>query len=347
MPSLPNLMSIPSSLPLLVLVLLLALGMLVLGFVIERQPEPWQHGRRFVILSEIGLLWSLWFFIVAVPATPGGAAYDIVSYWTVNLDDPYARSFGAMDQLGSFRYSPVFAFLMAPLHALPFDVVVYAFTILFFVTLVWLAGRYSLAALAFPAVVLSIDQGNIDLLIAASIVLGMRYPAAWAFGILAKLTPGVGLLWFAARREWRSLAIALGATVAIALPTVVARPDLWQGWIASLTQDNVSVASYGGFSLPLRLAIAAVLIVFAARTDRPWILGIAIALSQPGAVLRILAVAVSSIYLATHRGSVLATHTGYSARRGRPPSAAGTVNAAGPIHDGRELPSRTGASAGT
>ena len=43
-----------------------------------------------------------------------------------------------------------------------------------------------------------------------AIVLGFRWPFTWAFVLLTKVTPGVGLLWFAVRREWRSLAIALG-----------------------------------------------------------------------------------------------------------------------------------------
>ncbi len=47
-------------------------------------------------------------------------------------------------------------------------------------------------------------------------MIGFRYPAAWSLILLTKITPGIGLLWFAVRREWRALAIALGATAAIA-----------------------------------------------------------------------------------------------------------------------------------
>ena len=35
---------------------------------------------------------------------------------------------------------------------------------------------------------------------------------SWAFVLLTKVTPGIGLLWFAIRRRWRDLAIALGVT---------------------------------------------------------------------------------------------------------------------------------------
>ena len=61
---------------------------------------------------------------------------------------------------------------------------------------------------------MEIAGGNISLLLALAIVAGFSRPWTWAFVILTKITPGIGLLWFALRREWRSLAIALGATAA-------------------------------------------------------------------------------------------------------------------------------------
>ena len=64
----------------------------------------------------------------------------------------------------------------------------------------------------FVPVLFEFYLGNVHLLLALAIVLGFRWPAAWAFVLLTKITPGIGLLWFAVRREWRSLAIALGAT---------------------------------------------------------------------------------------------------------------------------------------
>ena len=57
--------------------------------------------------------------------------------------------------------------------------------------------------------------GNIHLLLAAAIVLGFRWPWTWSLVLLTKITPGIGLLWFVVRREWRNLTIALGGTAAI------------------------------------------------------------------------------------------------------------------------------------
>ena len=66
-----------------------------------------------------------------------------------------------------------------------------------------------------PVHAMEVAGGNVSLLLAVAIVVGFRWPAAWALVLLTKITPGIGLLWFAVRREWRHLAIALGATAAI------------------------------------------------------------------------------------------------------------------------------------
>ena len=86
---------------------------------------------------------------------------------------------------------------------------------------VWLAGPFTLLVLFTVPVASEINAGNIQLLLAAAIVLGVPqrgagWAGAWAFVLLTKVTPGVGLLWFALRRRWRALAIALGVTAAIA-----------------------------------------------------------------------------------------------------------------------------------
>ena len=43
-------------------------------------------------------------------------------------------------------------------------------------------------------------------------------------------TAGIGLLWFAVRREWRPLGIALGTTLAISAVSFVLAPGLWTSW---------------------------------------------------------------------------------------------------------------------
>ena len=136
--------------------------------------------------------------------------------------------------------------------------------------------------LALPPVALELYHGNVHLLIAAAIVLGMRYPAAWSFVLLTKVTPGIGLLWFAARREWRSLALALGATVALSAATFIVAPHFWREWLDSLLSNLTEPQFY---SVPppavVRLPIAALIVIWGARTDRPWTVAIAATLGLP------------------------------------------------------------------
>lgn len=283
----------------MILYVVLVALLVVLGLVIERRPVLWTRGPVFWGLSAVGFATAIVLFAVVGPTLPGAQAYDVTAYWHVDLADPYARSFGQISELGAFRYTPPMAFLLAPLSLLPLWWVAALFTLGLFAVLVRMTGRYALAAMAFLAVPVSIFEGNVDILIAAAVVAGFRYPAAWAFVLLTKVTPGVGLLWFVVRREWRSLAIALGATALFVLPSLL-RPDLWASWLAML-RDNAALPDYSVVPLWARLAAAAAMIVIAARTDRPWLVGIAVAVAQPTTVLRMLAVAVASVGIGLRR----------------------------------------------
>src|SRR5439155_7812108 len=119
-------------------------------------------------------------------------------------------------QIGAFRYSPAIAWLLLPASWLSWPALIAAYLALNGLALVTMTGRKALLFLiAFPPVLLELVNGNISLFMALAVWAGMRWPAAWAFILLTKVTPGVGVLWFAGRRDWRGLVIALGATVAI------------------------------------------------------------------------------------------------------------------------------------
>ena len=99
----------------------------------------------------------------------------------------------------------------------------------------WLAVRFLTGPRLFAVGVLlaaaELAGGNISLLLAVAIVVGFRWPAAWALILLTKVSPGIGLLWFAVRREWRNLAIALGATAAVVAVSAVIMPGAWLEWL--------------------------------------------------------------------------------------------------------------------
>ena len=129
-------------------------------------------------------------------------------------------------------------------------------------------------------------------LIVAVAVWGLRWPALWSFVILTKVTPGVGLLWFAARREWRHLGIAVGFTAAIAIVSFVVAPGTWFDWVAFLRTLSPS----DGVPLWARLAAAAALVVWGGITDRRWTVVLAVTIAAPRLYLQTPAMLVGLLY---------------------------------------------------
>jgi hypothetical protein len=101
--------------------------------------------------------------------------------------------------------------------------------------------------------------------------------------LLTKITPGVGLLWFAVRREWRSLAIALAATVAVAAVSFVLMPDAWQRWPQVLVNNVGKEGTWAAVPIPfaVRLPFALVVVVWGARTNRRWTVPVSAMLALP------------------------------------------------------------------
>ena len=232
-------------------------------------------------LVVAGLLFAVYLFVVVAPVT-GTVGFDAFAYWSVDLDEPYQKTAG---EFGAFPYSPVMARLFAPFSILAWWQFLWLWLALLVATAIWLGGRRALIVLAFPPVALELYHGNVHLLMAAAIAVGFRYPAAWAFVILTKVTPGIGLLWFAVRREWRSLAIALGATAAIVAVSVVVDSRLWVSWF----RDSLLLTATGTptnqpeipIPLLLRLPLAAALVIWGARTGRTWSVPAAATLASP------------------------------------------------------------------
>ncbi len=202
-------------------------------------------------------------------------------YWQADLADPYARS--DWTQPVAYVYSPAFLEGLAGLKALPWEGFLAAWTMLLLLAVRVLAGP-RLWALAIPLAIFELAGGNIHLLLAVAVVIGFRWPAAWAFVLLTKVTPGVALLWFAVRREWRSLAIALGATATVAALSWAAAPGAWADWLGVLEQSTTKTIPAGSavpLPLWLRLPAGALLVAWGARTDRGWTVPVAAMLTLP------------------------------------------------------------------
>jgi hypothetical protein len=182
----------------------------------------------------------------------------------------------------AYLYSPVFAQLLAPFQRLPEDLFVALWLAAIVLCLAWLAGP----RLLWLAVIVAwgdIQSANIHTFMAVAIALSFRYPAAWAFPLLTKVTPGIGVVWFVVRREWRKLAIALGATAAIVAISLAADPQSWIDWIDLLRRSAGSPAISLSALTPLwlRLIIAAAIVVVGARRKAKWAVPIAAMLALP------------------------------------------------------------------
>ena len=233
-----------------------------------------------------GLIIAGWMACAVVPlmVVPmvQSLGYDAFAYWAVDLADIYGRTPISNYALGAFRYTPPMAYAFAPLGALPWWLFLWLWLALMAACLAFLGGRWALVMLALPPVALELYHGNVNLLIAVAVALGFRHPWTWSFVLLTKMTPGVGLLWFVVRREWRQLGIALGATAAIAGVTFVAAPQVWLDFVGVMVGNLGLPQAYSvPPALPVRLPLAALLVIWGARTDRPWTVGVAAAMALP------------------------------------------------------------------
>ena len=208
--------------------------------------------------------------------------FDLWAYWSTRLGLDY--SLARPGESGAYLYSPAFAQLIRPLTLLPLPEFMALWTVLLAAVFYWLTGWRAFFVGLFAPVAMSIAIGQLDVLMAAAIVLGFRWPAAWLLPFITKLTPGIGVLWYAARREWRSLGIALGATAVVVGLSMTADPRAWIGWIEMLLRFETPTSANGVFlpvPLWIRLPLVAVLIVWGARTDRRWVLPIGVTFALP------------------------------------------------------------------
>lgn len=237
--------------------------------------------------------------------------YDAHAYWIAGgSDHPYAATIasGFDDTVNPFkyRYPPPLAQVFVVLHLVPWPIVAGLWVGLSFVVFLLLSGRWALLLLLFPPTLGELWFGNVNLLIALAIVVGMRWPAAWAFVLLTKMTPGIGLLWFAVRREWRALGIAIGATVLVAAVSFVLAPGWWFEFRDAMTVQAGAAIDVPPLavqiSLPIRLVAAALLVVYAARTDRAWLVPVAATIAAPALWGNVFVILIAAVPLAEGRG---------------------------------------------
>ena len=243
-----------------------------------RQRLPW---AAFLLLAAYLALFGI--------AMVGkyGLGWDAHAYYV-------AWSGGLYEELpetrDAYNYSPLFAQAIWPLTLLPWPV--------FCAVLVGAAGAGVLwLSRPLPPVLAvgmwlfclpEILSGNVFWLLAVLTVVGFSRGSPWCVAAFTKVLPCLGPVWFLVRREWRQLAGFVAVSAALLVVSVAISPGEWVDWIDFL-RDSAGDSSGNVYLTPLtltfplaaRLPLALVVAVVAARTDRRWLLPVAMLVASP------------------------------------------------------------------
>jgi hypothetical protein len=217
---------------------------------------------------------------------------DSHAYWAAWRNGLYSA---APEQQDAYLYSPAFAQGVWPLTLLPWPAFLALWSGAIAAIYLWLIAAFPRAwrAPLFLLCLSDILAGNLWAFFALVVVAGFRFPAAWALPFLTKLTPGLCVIWFAARREWRALAVAAGVTIAAVAASFAFAPHLWADWIRLLLHPDefrnperanlAPLASHVPAIVRLGLGVpaAVALTIVAARSNRPRLLPVAMFLAIP------------------------------------------------------------------
>jgi hypothetical protein len=200
---------------------------------------------------------------------------DAYSFWGAD-STPYTWETNL-----EYRYSPAFLWVIYPFQPLPFEFFLAVWTAAHIAALIWLRAGWFLIV---PGLNDDVLRGNISTFLAMFAVLAIERSAAWwTPALLTKITPAVGLVWHAVRREWRSLARCALVTGAIVGAGVLIAPDLWRAWVTTLLNgDSTYEIGHPLGPLWLRVGIGAIVVAFGARTSRAWLVPVAMFLAVPG-----------------------------------------------------------------
>jgi hypothetical protein len=231
---------------------------------------------------------------------------DAFGYW--NAWDGGLYDIPWLDH-GAYTYSPAWAQAASPWMHIQWEVAWALEVGAQLVALALLAGPFLALVIYYAPITLlegypnpvaaTIYNGNIQIVLALAIAAAFRWPGAWALVIHAKVTPGIGLLWYIVRGEWRRFGLAVGWTAAVAAISFVIAPHLWFEWADLLrgaaTANTLEKEPVLALPLLVRLALASAIIVLGARTDRFWTVPIGAMLALPAIQLGGFALAMGAV----------------------------------------------------
>lgn len=250
-------------------------------------PKGKVFAGKYPLFMRVALVgfWFLSMLVIVqivrtVVAEPRVYGQDSHAYWLAAQGElVYSRPAGTLD---AYLYSPIFLTSIKPLTWLPWPVFLSAWTVLLLVIVIWLVRPlpWKWAVPLFVCCLPEVLVSNIFMLIALAAVMGMRRPEAWMFPILTKVTMGVGLVWFAARGEWRRLAQGVGLTALVVGGAYVMDPPAWHAWMEFLLSNRDGTKD-GATLFALRCLGAVALVIIGARLNWAWLIAPAMLLASP------------------------------------------------------------------
>lgn len=296
------------------------------GSVSERKLTP----RELVLWAGAitGYLFGAFAF-VTIEASVGGQWFrtgpDLDAYLRAGHDllNGAPVYVGQIGQATNFPYAPPWAVIAAGLALLPPLLVQAVIIGLDLLAMRYVAGSWRGAGLIllWPLTAFELSAGNVDLLIAAAIVLAwsgghpldapdsgtggparlveqLRRVGPLVLMALAKLAPALAL----PPARWRGALVALAVCALVTLPVL----HLWPDWFAYLARQPSSIA----ISLPvgpwyLRLPVALVLAALGSVVlRRPWLSALAVVVAMPSLYLSttVILIAPLRLWLDDRRG---------------------------------------------
>jgi hypothetical protein len=229
-------------------------------------------------LVVLGILAAVWVW-ATYTFGPLSQPVDVRYYWAADPAHLYPHP--ELAEKNGYNYSPVFEYLVAWGRLLPFDVFAAIWRAILLVAVVYLAGPLTVFVLFTVPVASEINAGNIQILLAFAVVIGFRYPSAWAFVLLTKVSPGVGLLWFVIRREWRALGIVAATTAGLITVSLLTHGSQWPSYLELITSGQAPAVAPYYVSLWIRLPVAIALVTVGALRGWRWTVPVAATMALP------------------------------------------------------------------
>jgi hypothetical protein len=214
------------------------------------------------------------------------APVDAVMYWESGTSTNLYPETWSVITSGQLPYPPVIAQVSTLLQPIGWPAFVLLLTTATFAAFWYCAREWSL-----PLFILGIPWlfgigpeepskyltyaliGNMQLILDALTVMALRHPALWSIELVTKVTSAAGWWWHALRGEWRAAATGAAVTLAIVALSFALAPAMWIDYLGFAARNFTAAdPPIPTFPIPfgIRLATSVPLLIWGARTNRPW-----------------------------------------------------------------------------